>query len=520
MVQSDGDDPIKKKRSLIIYPKLYYFPFVLLLIRCIGFFCSEFGLTLAEGGNLVYNKENGSNSSRYDDKQHNCSSPVVEIDDKKVNLSANTSASDIHGGHLVKLEYSPREIITLEVVILNFLGEGDLSCQVQSLDAHDKIGKSWNEKTHLAYPNLEDFKNSTWQAKGLSSRPQKVNITHRLEPDGTPYNYASASKGAKVVAFNKDARGASNILGRDHDKYLLNPCSAKEKYVVIELADETSIDAVKIANFEHYSSNFKEFKLLGSLVYPTDTWISLGTFVAENVKHAQCFELPDPVNSVRYLKLVLLSHYGKEFYCALSFVEVYGVDAIEEMLEDLIVPPPESNTNSTATSSSLQTSSTNPKVDDAVHGTVEPVVKPVVNVKEEVNLEVPKAAINNSPGPSQKAKKPPSRVHADTALKVLLQRVRSLELNLSVLEDYIKELTKRQGNILPELEKEMLKISQLLESSKLEIKNVLEWKKTMEKETAGLESWKASVVNQMGSLAQENALLRLDLPCNALQSSP
>ncbi|XWS38211.1 hypothetical protein CRYUN_Cryun19dG0111100 [Craigia yunnanensis] len=74
------------------------------------------------------------------------------------------------------------------------------------------------------------------------------------------YNYASAMRGAKVVAHNKEAKGANNILGKYHDKYLRNPRSVEG------------------------------------------------------------------------------NHYGSEFYRTLSVVEVYGVDAIERMLEDLVVP--------------------------------------------------------------------------------------------------------------------------------------------------------------------------------------
>lgn len=39
---------------------------------------------------------------------------------------------------------------------------------------------------------------------------------------------------------------------------------------------------------------------------------------------------------MRYLKFNIRSYYGSEFYCILSFFEVYGVDVVERMLEDLI----------------------------------------------------------------------------------------------------------------------------------------------------------------------------------------
>ncbi|KAA8521117.1 hypothetical protein F0562_011730 [Nyssa sinensis] len=192
------------------------------------------------------------------------------------------------------------------------------------------------DRSSCAVPiGLDEFKSKAFNSKSRYVPGQFGSTIHRLEPGGAEYNYASASKGAKVLAYNKEARGASNILSRDEDKYLRNPCSAEEKFVVIELSEETLVDTIEIANFEHYSSNLKDFELLGSLVYPTDTWVKLGSFTAGSVKHAQRFVLQEP-KWVRYLKLILLSHYGSEFYCTLSVVEVYGIDAVERMLEDLI----------------------------------------------------------------------------------------------------------------------------------------------------------------------------------------
>ncbi|CAA0831566.1 Galactose-binding protein [Striga hermonthica] len=185
-------------------------------------------------------------------------------------------------------------------------------------------------------PGLDEFKNKAINSKRKYLTGQAGGIIHRVEPGGTEYNYASASKGAKVVSYNKEAKGASNILNGDKDKYLRNPCSTEQKFVVIELSEETMVDTIEISNFEHHSSNLKDFELLGSPIYPTDSWAKLGNFTAANVKHAQRFVIPDP-KWVRYLKLNLLSHHGSEFYCTLSVLEVYGVDAVEKMLEDLVL---------------------------------------------------------------------------------------------------------------------------------------------------------------------------------------
>ncbi|KAJ4868190.1 Galactose-binding protein [Raphanus sativus] len=141
---------------------------------------------------------------------------------------------------------------------------------------------------------LDEFKSRASNSRDKSLSSQVSGVTHRMEPGGKEYNYAAASKGAKVLSSNKEAKGATSIISRDKDKYLRNPCSTEEKFVVIELSEETLVNTIKIANFEHYSSNLKEFEILGTLVYPTDTWVHLGNFTALNMKNEQNFTLGDP----------------------------------------------------------------------------------------------------------------------------------------------------------------------------------------------------------------------------------
>ncbi|KAL2551002.1 Galactose-binding protein [Forsythia ovata] len=497
---------------------------------CVVFlFYTKFGLTRGnEGGSIAYN-QSITNTSVCNEKLCNCAVPNTEIANKnqtsevfmELNVSVNINDSTSYDNY-PNLGYSPRETSGLEEALSLVLDYESLFCQVRPQEDYRKTEKEQqkNGRIPLTYPNLDEFKYISSQEKGVSTPSQLVNITHRLESDGTPYNYASASKGAKLVAHNKEAKGASNVLGKDHDKYLRNPCSVGGKFFIIELADETLVDAVKIANFEHYSSNFKDFELSGSLVYPTETWNSLGTFVAANVKHAQCFKLPEP-KWVRYLKVDLLSHYGSEFYCTLSVVEVYGVDAIEHMLEDLIVTSGESSTvrspkpNSTAMPViPPEPSSSKRKAEDVAHNVSDTVNKGVENAHEgqKLNADPKKPTTSSMPDPLVKGRQQPNgRLHADAALRILLQRVRSLELNLSVLEEYIKELNKRQGDVLPELDKEVLKFTALLERSKLEIKNLLEWKEIVEKKNADLETWKAFLSSRMDLLVRENSMLRLDV---------
>lgn len=374
-----------------------------------------------------------------------------------------------------------------EEALWHLLGYAAPMCKIQKEErrkAPEQLNSRGNQPSYL---NFDDFRNSRRQEKVLGIPTWLVNITHRLEPDGTEYNYASASKGAKVLAYNKEAKGATNILGKDHDKYLRNPCSIEEKFVVIELAEETLVDAVKIANFEHYSSNFKEFELSGSLSYPTQTWAPLGKFVAKNVKHIQTFKLPEP-KWLRYLKLNLLSHYGSKFYCTLSVMEVYGIDAIEQMLEDLFVPsnkpsqvdlakpnvtathlprhesvPVELNYNNRSQNTVETATMATEAVDQAQNAKAHEATDPDITRKVPDPIEEVRQMLNG-------------RIPSDTVLKILMQKVRSLEQNLAVLEEYIKELNRRQGDMFPELEKQVSTMLVLVEKRKLEIRDLMEWK--------------------------------------------
>ncbi|XP_077229231.1 SUN domain-containing protein 5-like [Tasmannia lanceolata] len=439
------------------------------------------------------------------------------------NCSLNGNKSKVLDHNTANSMYSVREESGLKEVMGDVLRKySNLECNVQSQEEQNisKLEeKDKNEKSSRSpYLGLDEFRNKTKQGKGRDMQGQVGNITHRLEPGGSEYNYASASKGAKVLAHNKEAKGASNILGRDKDKYLRNPCSAEEKFVAIELSEETLVDAVQIANLEHYSSNFKDFVLLGSLTYPTEAWISLGNFVAGNVKHAQKFMLPEP-KWVRYLRINLLTHYGSEFYCTLSFVEVYGVDAIERMLEDMIVVSDEPAVDQSLNSKPVvvltpgtKAGSSGKNENDNVHSKVDPAVKRADNVDMQkpnmpnTKTEVP---LTDVPDPVEEVRQQPSgRIPGDTVLKILMQKVRSLELNLSVLEEYIKEVSRRNSDILPDLDKELSRHMLLLEKTKYEIKELIEWKEVMDKGVHELESWKSMVSSQMDALVRENSILR------------
>ncbi|KAK6940370.1 SUN domain [Dillenia turbinata] len=368
-----------------------------------------------------------------------------------------------------------------------------------------------NERLSRAVPlGFDEFKNKAFSSKSKSATGQVGGIIHRVEPGGAEYNYASASKGAKVLAYNKEAKGASDILSRDKDKYLRNPCSVDGKFVVIELAEETLVDTIKIANFEHYSSNLKDFELLGSLVYPTDEWVDLGNFTAGNMKHAQRFALLEP-KWIRYLKLNLLSHYGSEFYCTLSVVEVYGVDAVERMLEDLIsvqdnLFASEETTCKQRTLESQPMFSEGDKNDNGF----------IVDMNSGPALEDSggrhEAPIINVPDPVEEIRhQQVSRMPGDSVLKILMQKVHSLDLNLSVLERYLEELNSRYGNIFKEFDKDIAEKDVLLDKIKSDIKIFIDSKEAIVNDVDDLLRWKSLVSMQLADILKENAVLRSEV---------
>ncbi|KAI3691868.1 hypothetical protein L6452_31670 [Arctium lappa] len=472
---------------------------------------STFGFNHGNQGNVGGFNKNFTNSTSYpylEDQGRNHTDRVL----LEFNISRVYNDLISYEHNFEETEGNPlQESSEADEFVWKVLGYSAFVCerQIQDIYLEKKQELQNGRRTHFQYLELDEFRNVTKQDNnGLNGAPGGlVNITHRLEPDGTEYNYAAASKGAKVVAHDKEAKGASNILGEDHDMYLRNPCSVPEKFVVIELAEETLVDAITIANFEHHSSNFKQFELLGSLVFPTETWYDLGTFVAENVKHRQYFKLPEP-RWARYIMLRLITHYGSEFYCTLSVFEAYGVDAIEKMLEDLFMASdePANRKSLTPNPTSLSETTGFQRTDDEFKNVVKD--EKIEGFDDGKKDAQKKPLMTKVPETVAKGN---GRIHSDAVLKILMQKVRFLENNLSLMEDFIKELNTRQGEFLPHLDQEILKYSAVVEETRSEIENLLPWKETMEKEIAELESWKASVSFLLESVVKENVMLRQDI---------
>ena len=150
-------------------------------------------------------------------------------------------------------------------------------------------------------------------------------------------NYASFDCAATVLKTNPECKGPNAVLVENKDSYMLNLCSAKNKFFIVELCDDILIDTVVLANFEFFSSMFRTFRVSVSDRYPVklDKWKELGTFEARNTREVQAFLVENPLIWARYLRIEILTHFGNEYYCPISLMRVHGTTMMEEFNHDL-----------------------------------------------------------------------------------------------------------------------------------------------------------------------------------------
>ncbi|CCJ31528.1 unnamed protein product [Pneumocystis jirovecii] len=139
------------------------------------------------------------------------------------------------------------------------------------------------------------------------------------------FNYASADCAASVLKANAEAKGVAFILSSNKDRYMLNKCSANNKFVIIELCNDILIDTIVL-----------DFRISVSDRYPVkrSLWKELGIFTAMNIKDIQTFTITNPLIWAKYLRIDFLTHYGDEFYCPVTLLRVYGTTMIEEFKYD------------------------------------------------------------------------------------------------------------------------------------------------------------------------------------------
>jgi hypothetical protein len=145
-------------------------------------------------------------------------------------------------------------------------------------------------------------------------------------------NYASFDCAATILKSNSESKSGSSILVENKDSYMLSKCSAKNKFVIVELCSDILVDTIVLANYEFFSSIFRHFRISVSDRYPVkmEKWKDLGTFEARNTREVQAFLIENPLIWARYLRIEFLTHYGNEYYCPVSLLRVHGTTMMDE----------------------------------------------------------------------------------------------------------------------------------------------------------------------------------------------
>ena len=185
----------------------------------------------------------------------------------------------------------------------------------------DNQGDSQNDEEQVAK-----------DASGLRKRPKDAGRTCKERT-----NYASYDCAATTLKTNTECRSASAVLVENKDSYMLNMCSAPNKFFIVELCDNILIDTIVLANFEFFSSIFRTFRISVSDKYPVklEKWRELGVYEARNTREVQAFLVENPLIWARYLRVEFLTHYGNEYYCPVSLLRVHGTTMMEEFNSEM-----------------------------------------------------------------------------------------------------------------------------------------------------------------------------------------
>ncbi|KAL2326521.1 hypothetical protein Fmac_025579 [Flemingia macrophylla] len=114
---------------------------------------------------------------------------------------------------------------------------------------------------------------------------------------------------------------------------------------------------------------------------------------------------------------------------------------------------------------------------------------------------------SNVPDPAEEIRQQVGRMPGDTVLKILMQKVRSLDLNLFVLERYMEDLNSRYVNIFKEYSMNIGGKDIIIQNIKGDIKNLIDQQDVITKDAADLKSWKSHISMQLDLLLRDNAVL-------------
>ncbi|XP_057714354.1 SUN domain-containing ossification factor-like isoform X1 [Corythoichthys intestinalis] len=225
--------------------------------------------------------------------------------------------------------------------ISHSLNKQDVNSAV-TIETHPSI----NNKDPEDIPTFDEWKRKIMEVENEKTHSIRTstnggsNMLKKLQKNFN--NYASVECGAKILGANPEAKSTSAILKENMDLYMLNPCSNKI-WFIIELCEPIQVKQLDIANFELFSSTPKDFLVLISDRYPTNKWLKMGTFHAQDERTVQSFPLDEQLYAkyvkmfTKYIKVELLSHFGSEHFCPLSVIRIFGTSMVEEY-EEIVEP--------------------------------------------------------------------------------------------------------------------------------------------------------------------------------------
>ncbi|GFO39839.1 sun domain-containing ossification factor-like [Plakobranchus ocellatus] len=224
-------------------------------------------------------------------------------------FSADTSKD---GGELRNQEKSAGNEPSAEAQSLNPEGEGDFP-------TFDK----WSVQ-YLAEQEKQKIEKEQEQA---------VKPGAQLSQKKLRQNFAAEGCGAKVVSSNVEAENVNFLLNGNPDEYMISPCKAK-KWFVVELCEPVQIHKVELGTLELFSSPPKSFRVASSQRFPTKDWAPIGQFEMTPDRSVQSFHTQVSEEFVKFLRVEMLEHHGKEHYCPLTTLRVLGIDMALDDDED------------------------------------------------------------------------------------------------------------------------------------------------------------------------------------------
>ncbi|KEQ89310.1 hypothetical protein M438DRAFT_308580, partial [Aureobasidium pullulans EXF-150] len=283
-------------------------------------------------------------------------------------------------------------------------------------------------------------------------------------------NYASFDCAATVLKSNPESKSAHAVLIENKDSYMLNICSSSNKFLIVELCNDILIDTIVLANYEFFSSIFRNFRVSVSDRYPVkpDRWRELGVFEARNTRSVQAFLIEQPLIWARYLRIEFLTHYGNEYYCPVSLLRVHGTTMMEEFrhqeelargeisddLEESVMPDASASPAPEPPQEPLHSKS------DSTNSTVQASSNSSTPIKSTNSIHKPSSAaseVHQKPGTSTVSSAHSNPTTQESFFKSIHKRLQMLESNATLSLQYIEEQSRILRDAFIKVEKRQIK---------------------------------------------------------------